>query len=107
MAVSHQWFIQWSSPPTVFADINDQFNSVNNWNNAKPDWAWEVTLGNSDKRYRFPDYTQHVDKSRYGFPEYTQHVDKSRYGFAKQSSSKQNGESFLVVHLDHHTIVPL
>lgn len=31
MAVSHQWFIQWSEPPMLFADITNKHNSINNW----------------------------------------------------------------------------
>ncbi|CAH2037585.1 unnamed protein product, partial [Iphiclides podalirius] len=30
MAVSHQWFIQWSSPSIIFADITRQYQGVNN-----------------------------------------------------------------------------
>lgn len=30
MAVSHQWFIQWSAPSMIFADITSKYN--NNWN---------------------------------------------------------------------------
>ncbi|XP_014367556.2 protein yellow-like isoform X1 [Papilio machaon] len=34
MAVSHQWFLQWSSPSVVFADISRQYENVqSNWNN--------------------------------------------------------------------------
>ncbi|XP_063824919.1 protein yellow-like [Ostrinia nubilalis] len=71
MALSHQWFIQWSSPPSLFADINSRYKSVNTWNNGKPDWAWEVTLQNSDNGYELSDYRQHVDENNFGYSEQT------------------------------------
>ncbi|CAK1596075.1 unnamed protein product [Parnassius mnemosyne] len=34
MAVSHQWFIEWTSPSIIFTDINRHYNDVNQgWNN--------------------------------------------------------------------------
>lgn len=40
MAVSHQWFVQWSAPPMLYADVTSQYNDVNErWNNDKPKWS--------------------------------------------------------------------
>ncbi|KAJ8728122.1 hypothetical protein PYW08_016507 [Mythimna loreyi] len=40
MAVSHQWFVQWSSPPMLYADITSQYNDVNErWKTAGPKWS--------------------------------------------------------------------
>lgn len=40
MAVSHQWFVQWSAPPVLFADITSQYNDVNGrWKNDVPKWS--------------------------------------------------------------------
>lgn len=34
MALSNQWFVQWNTPSTHFADINNGYKDVNsNWNN--------------------------------------------------------------------------
>lgn len=39
MAVSHQWFIQWSAPSMIFADIMSQYKSVNErLNSFEPAW---------------------------------------------------------------------
>lgn len=33
MAVSHQWFLQWTSPSVYLSNINTEFKKVNpNWN---------------------------------------------------------------------------
>ncbi|KAL4712263.1 hypothetical protein ACJJTC_004025 [Scirpophaga incertulas] len=48
MSMSHQWFIQWSSTPSIFADINNRYQSINNWHNTNPLWSWDVTLRNDD-----------------------------------------------------------
>ena len=45
MAVSHQWFVQWTAPPVLFADITSQYNGVNErWNNDKPKWSDPLVL---------------------------------------------------------------
>ncbi|XP_060802926.1 L-dopachrome tautomerase yellow-f-like [Amyelois transitella] len=47
MAVSQQWFVQWSSPPMMFTDINNRFNSVNDWSTEPPQWSWNVGVEHS------------------------------------------------------------
>lgn len=45
MAVSHQWFVQWSAPPAVISDITSQYNTVNDrWTNNKPEWSDPLEL---------------------------------------------------------------
>ncbi|RVE54207.1 hypothetical protein evm_001034 [Chilo suppressalis] len=51
MALAHQWFIQWSSPAGLLADISTRYEDINNWKSAKPNVAWEVTLQNSGVNY--------------------------------------------------------
>lgn len=52
MAVSHQWFIQWSPPSMIYADITSQYKKVNERFNTfkhEPTYPWEVnTFRNSD-----------------------------------------------------------
>lgn len=67
MALSHQWFIQWSTPPELFADINSRYKSVNLWSNAKPDWAWKVNLQDSGQYYNFHKHDKPVDETSYKF----------------------------------------
>lgn len=39
MAVSHQWFVQWSAPSMLFADITSQYNKVNeHFGNLETKW---------------------------------------------------------------------
>lgn len=40
MAVSHQWFLQWSAPPMLIADISSRYNNVNErWKDVDPKWS--------------------------------------------------------------------
>ncbi|XP_059047040.1 protein yellow-like [Achroia grisella] len=65
MALSHQWFIQWSPPSMVINDINNQYSAVNNWNKGRNKLEWQVTVHNSEGEYNsvpniglkdYPDY---------------------------------------------------
>ncbi|XP_045771599.1 protein yellow-like [Maniola jurtina] len=55
MAVSHQWFIQWSPPSLLFADINREYNNINpNWNykqNYRSPYERPSTAVNEDYYY--------------------------------------------------------
>ncbi|PZC86389.1 hypothetical protein B5X24_HaOG209108 [Helicoverpa armigera] len=49
MAVSHQWFVQWSAPPMLFADISSQYNNVNDrWRHNEPKWSEPLAVPESD-----------------------------------------------------------
>ncbi|XP_061713383.1 protein yellow-like [Cydia pomonella] len=64
MAVSHQWFIQWSPPSMILADITSQYNNVNErFNTFDHDRTkWEV---NSDDSQTKPVYEP--EQSDYGY----------------------------------------
>lgn len=57
MAVSHQWFVQWSAPPMLFADITSQYNDVNDrWKSDEPTWSDPAVVPElSDDSYKDPD----------------------------------------------------
>lgn len=48
MAVSQQWFIQWSAPSMIFGDITSKYNNVNNWNNFNRQISDSETVRNED-----------------------------------------------------------
>ncbi|KAM3964371.1 LOW QUALITY PROTEIN: protein yellow-12 [Aphomia sociella] len=48
MALSHQWFVQWSPPHMVINDINNRYSGVNDWNKERDKWEWEVTVQKSN-----------------------------------------------------------
>lgn len=59
MAVSQQWFIQWSPPSTVFNDISSQYKSINeNFNNFNPVWNNKLPL---EEQYK-SDYNNRFSK---------------------------------------------
>ncbi|CAH2106434.1 unnamed protein product [Euphydryas editha] len=76
MAVSNQWFVQWSSPSVVFADVNKGFNNVNpNWKNYNDNYGnqFEVPSSRSIREYRPPAYA-----SKYGKTNYLNFIDKKK-----------------------------
>lgn len=80
MAVSHQWFMQWSAPPMVITDITSQYNDFNErWNNDKPKWSDPIEIPeNSDDSHN--DYPKHMD-----------YIENNNYDF-KADSLKNKGE---------------
>lgn len=51
MAVSHQWFIQWSAPSMIFADITSNYNNVNTNVDRK---IGDSEFAQNDEKYKFP-----------------------------------------------------
>lgn len=77
MAVSQQWFVQWSSPSVVFADVNKGFKNVNtHWNNYNDNYGhqFEVPSSRSIREY----YRPPAYPSRYGKTNDLIFVDKRR-----------------------------
>lgn len=60
MAVSQQWFVQWSTPSMIFADISRRYNNVN------PNWNYE-------QKYRSPYENPSTVNGEYFYD------DKSKY----------------------------
>lgn len=74
MAVSHQWYIQWSEPSALFNDITNKHNNINNWNNLehvssefgeyRDEDKYDV-FNNKRERNQFNSFTD-SDKLNYG-----------------------------------------
>lgn len=67
MAVSHQWFIQWLPPSMVFADVNREYQDINNhWNEE-----WSPKFQDVDKKFDYynpyeqPDSVPSYEKPTY------------------------------------------
>ena len=66
MAVSHQWFLQWSAPTPYFSDISSEFKKVS------PDW--NVPDNNYNRKYikpyEYPTVNNGLYRSRTHVPNY-------------------------------------
>lgn len=58
MAVSHQLFIQWSAPSTLFADITNKYNNVNNWSNYDRQFNEYKEIRTENYNYVSPDISR-------------------------------------------------
>lgn len=70
MAVSHQWFVQWSTPPMLFADITSQYNDGNErWKSDKPKWSDTLVVSEQSDHSYYDDQKQGSwkDSDKYKF----------------------------------------
>ncbi|CAK1547167.1 unnamed protein product [Leptosia nina] len=78
MALSHQWFIQWSSPSLVFTDINAQYKNVNQYLYNRDVHTQNVI----PKYYRNSEYYKNYDYQRNDYQNVlkkNRRQEKSRY----------------------------
>lgn len=69
MAVSHQWFVQWSAPPVLLADISSRYNNVNErWKTENPQWSddWEIPEQSGDKVNYYSHRDNYINHSKNG-----------------------------------------
>lgn len=77
MAVSHQWFIQWSAPSMIFADITSKYNT-NNWDNSDHSPSVPEAFGN-EKDYNNNYRTTENDREQLHFNNYEDATEKLRF----------------------------
>ncbi|CAB3224154.1 unnamed protein product [Arctia plantaginis] len=69
MAVSHQWFVQWSAPPLLLTDISSRYNNVNErWKTENPQWSgdWGIPEQSDDKVKYYSNRDNYIEHNKYG-----------------------------------------
>lgn len=87
MAVSHQWFIQWSAPSMIFADLTSKYNNVNNWNHLDSKLSDPQAFRNGDD-YNYQ--TSENDRQQLHLNNYKDATKKFSFNGKLQSNYSHN-----------------